>query len=500
MKIEKITIKNFRCYEETTVEFGKKVTIVIGKNGSGKSTMLSAIKRALSFVFSQGRTNKDINQLSASSPLKVLQFQQLDARYDDREIDYIYPIEIATEASFCNQKIKWSMLKTKMKGNINSSMFKDAIIKYANLRTENDVWPILAYFSDSYPHQETSIVKEVSRILSSGRAVPRNFGYYQWHSYTSCANLWQEKFINTWYKYRDAKLSVEIYTSNLKQLSELNKVETPSIQAYLSKENPVITDDYKKVITEVYSKIDPSKMEVIHKKIDDYNTIISNVMREFNYIKTILFNFFENGEYNDEIKLIDVDIERRSEKEKYILFTFTDGRKVIFEELPAGYKRLLSIVLDLAYRSFILNNGNRGKETGIVLIDEIDLHLHPSLEQDIVQRFTRTFPALQFIFTTHSPLVIANFKQDDDNKILQLTYENGVYGNYRLPNIYGVDYSTSVRDAMGVSGGVSMIKKLKNLYLIELEKEGKGESNAILDRIIALVGSDSVLVNEIKQL
>ena len=53
MKIKNIQLNNYRNFEEYSIDFGKETTILIGKNGSGKTNLLLAIKHALSFIFSK---------------------------------------------------------------------------------------------------------------------------------------------------------------------------------------------------------------------------------------------------------------------------------------------------------------------------------------------------------------------------------------------------------------------------------------------------------------
>lgn len=60
----------------------------------------------------------------------------------------------------------------------------------------------------------------------------------------------------------------------------------------------------------------------------------------------------------------------------YWEFQFANNRRVRFVHLSSGHKRLFSIVLDIAYRSFILNG--TCVSSGVVIIDEIDLNLHPA--------------------------------------------------------------------------------------------------------------------------
>ncbi|TAD91848.1 MAG: hypothetical protein EAZ99_00505 [Alphaproteobacteria bacterium] len=78
--------------------------------------------------------------------------------------------------------------------------------------------------------------------------------------------------------------------------------------------------------------------------------------------------------------------------------------------LSSGYQRMLSIFGEIAMRCAILNpdlGAEAPKKTpGFVLIDELDLHLHPRWQREIVNGLRTAFPNLQFIFTTHAPLVI----------------------------------------------------------------------------------------------
>lgn len=86
------------------------------------------------------------------------------------------------------------------------------------------------------------------------------------------------------------------------------------------------------------------------------------------------------------------------------------GRELVVNQLSEGEKGLLSLAADLAKRLAIANPGlaNPLEGSGVVLIDEIELHLHPKWQHEIVPALTRTFPNCQFIVATHSPQVIAN--------------------------------------------------------------------------------------------
>lgn len=81
---------------------------------------------------------------------------------------------------------------------------------------------------------------------------------------------------------------------------------------------------------------------------------------------------------------------------------------VRIRDLSLGYRALIAWVVDLAYRLFerYPDSPNPLAEPAIVLVDEIDLHLHPRWQRTIMAYLTERFPNTQFIVTAHSPLIV----------------------------------------------------------------------------------------------
>ncbi|MFR2257935.1 MAG: AAA family ATPase [Clostridium sp.] len=92
------------------------------------------------------------------------------------------------------------------------------------------------------------------------------------------------------------------------------------------------------------------------------------------------------------------------------------------------------MTMNLAYRMALLNpeaGKNMTHIPGIVLIDELDMHLHPKWQWNVIKALEETFPNIQFIVATHSPIIISSCK--NENLIL-------IKGNQEikyLPNAYG---------------------------------------------------------------
>ncbi len=95
-------------------------------------------------------------------------------------------------------------------------------------------------------------------------------------------------------------------------------------------------------------------------------------------------------------------------------YSFTinqDGREFGFNELSDGYSAIIDIIADLILKMQTPNSLTRAYEKeGIVLIDEIETHLHLELQRLILPMLTKVFPNIQFIVTTHSPFVLSSIE------------------------------------------------------------------------------------------
>lgn len=95
-----------------------------------------------------------------------------------------------------------------------------------------------------------------------------------------------------------------------------------------------------------------------------------------------------------------------------------------YDMMSAGFKAMINITAEIAYRCIELNGflgNNAVKETpGIVLIDEVDLYLHPHWQQHVLADLQQAFPLFQFIVTTHSPFIVQSV---DRNNIITLDAE-----------------------------------------------------------------------------
>lgn len=163
--------------------------------------------------------------------------------------------------------------------------------------------------------------------------------------------------------------------------------------------------------------------------------------------------------------LRDIDI-RPNRKAVYYLLV--DGREVEAGQLPDGFRRIISIVMDLAFRCVLLNKAVFGREVcrytkGTVLIDEVDMHLHPSLQSVLLGSLQRTFPKLQFIVSSHAPMVMSGVESNESNVVYMIGFSEESGYTISEINTYGMDMSTISQVVLKVT------PRVKNVA-IELER------------------------------
>jgi predicted ATP-binding protein involved in virulence len=119
--------------------------------------------------------------------------------------------------------------------------------------------------------------------------------------------------------------------------------------------------------------------------------------------------------------------------EDELVLRFKDRRELPLRMLSDGYRNILSLVADIAYRAAILNPhyGEQAPQRtpGVVLIDEIDLHLHPTWQRVVIGNLIKAFPHLQFFMTTHAPLIIQSLEVSSEAKLINL--DPGLSAEYR---------------------------------------------------------------------
>ena len=415
MYLKKLHISNFRCFRDYAIEFAPGVTVLFGKNGSGKSTLIHAIHKALSFAFKNDKVGDGEITLASGFPsLRPNQYSKKEDIVRDEKSGLSLPdICIHAEADFLGTTLDWDMYALTSTFALQPSKYNTAYKLLMSRIKETGTFPVFAYFSDSFPHISTK-----ASTLSKTQLSLRNLGYLGWDDETAYSDLWITRLTKIWTIWNRAKMNV------MQEESALANCEK------LKASGDINENEYREDVD-----LHRARLENALKDFNKYNPEISS-------IRECLVNFSK--------KLPGIDVQNvfvSVYEEDGLCLETKDGQNPPFEKLPAGYKRIFYMALDISYRSYILN-GTTDSE-GIVVIDEIDLHLHPALEQVILQCFQETFPNIQFIVSTHSPLVLTDIDTvTGRNKVMRMTPECDAPEECR--NIYGIDYNQMLEEIMDV--------------------------------------------------
>lgn len=178
----------------------------------------------------------------------------------------------------------------------------------------------------------------------------------------------------------------------------------------------------------------------------------------------------------------DFDGLRISEQRRRELQVLKGGIWLSVRQLSDGERASLALIFDIARRLAVANPDLADPLTeasAVVMIDEIELHLHPTWQRQIMNNLTRTFPSCQFIVTTHSPQIIGEV----DNSSIRLLRQTDIgIIEEGVNQSYGMESGWILRHIMGVSERDSDVKRKFDMLQDALNER-------ILDRAENLVNS-----------
>lgn len=416
-----ITIHNFRCYEEKTMEFRPGINLLIGDNSVGKTSLLRACNLVLNSFFAgfsdeytvwKSPENDDFREVGSSDTLSTNDLP-ISISFHLSESD-LHPIRRRDASSYDFDYSQELVLEKRSKKNSRNLITRlQPIVRYAKTLQMNGIevrdgeaeqlnpLPLFASYTTEDIHSKRKFDKDKKKFNKYPHKP--TFGYIECFDSKGLLDCWIKRMLVL----REAK----------KGEVEIANVRAAVLKA-LGKEGCNIISDID---------IRPNDGEVF--------------------------------------------------------FILADGREVRTELLSDGYRRLVSIVVDLAIRCALLNKTIYGEEAymrthGTAIIDEIDEHQHPSLQVRVLKALRNTFPKIQFIISTHSPLVISSVESNDDNVVYKLNYDegSGAYTHEEL-NAYGMDASTIIKCYMdepsrdlNIDG---QIKKIEDLIDGERYAEAK---------------------------
>lgn len=160
------------------------------------------------------------------------------------------------------------------------------------------------------------------------------------------------------------------------------------------------------------------------------------------------------------------------------------GMKIPFRSLSDGYRAFVAWIADLLYHiCYGCPSGRKLDESsGIVLVDEIDLHLHPKWQMKVIETISKALPRMQFIFTSHSPLVVGSLEWMNIITLKISPKSNRTVSSRLRQSVHGLDADQILlTDFFGLKSTMAPAKE-KQLEAIR-ERIREGDKSAPLQLI-----------------
>lgn len=470
MQIEKLTLNNLGRFENLEVDFAptadnpSNVTVFIGNNGAGKTSILEALATSLSWFVARMRTEKGsgiaINELVIidKAPAASITLQVSD--------------DIKTNSEVALSSYQWTLVKARKgrKSDKSSSLsqLNKLVDSYRQQLTDNGNanLPLIAY----YPVERS--------VLDIPLKIKNKHNFDQIDGYDGALNQGVDfrRFFE-WFREREDienEQRIEYYENTLSHNIEQIKKRFLLIEEYKQKAEEIRKNSYQILdinqqleyidnLTKTMESTNNAHREKI-KKLDNVDKILLED-NQLNAVRTAISAFMPN--------LSNIRVQR---KPRLHMAVDKDGQSLNVMQLSQGEKSLMALVGDIARRLAMMNPqlDNPLQGDGIILIDEVDMHLHPSWQRNLVPRFTNTFPNCQIVLSTHSPLVIS-----DQKNILVYLLSNGEIG--ALPPLYGADVNTVLLEAMDTDVRNPNINEKLNDLLDAIHDADMGAAKKILE-------------------
>lgn len=429
MRIESLRLQNFRGFRDLTIEFPQdsNVAVFIGLNGAGKSSILDAISYFLANF---------ILHLTGETARKSEKLRRAGFLLSDNDVNQ-YTDETGITISILGNALVEGSRHWKMRKIRGSTTVELHEIKYSSREIQNTLasnpdlsLPILVYYQ---------ALRLSPYSKSQSRSKRKSYKFSQYATFEDA--------------FERSALGFDVFTEWFRQQEDLEN-------QYIVRENR----NYK----------DP-KLEVIR-----------NAIKSF-------FNSLKSSTLFDDLRIV-----RASKEDDFTFSPIVESNLEIqkgderlnIEQLSDGERSLLLIVADIARRLAIANPSFNTHEQvltdgqGIVLIDEVDAHLHPQWQREIIPALKNTFGSCQFIATTHSPNVLSNLRRDsifilEDGKIA----ENN-------PHSYGRDTNSILYEFMGVRKRPDwMQKKLDHCFHL-IDEENLEEAKRVISNLQEYLGQN----------
>ncbi len=420
MRLEKLHIQNFRGLGEVILNFPQtNLTVLIGINGAGKSSVLDCIAIMLAQFVARLRNSKKV---------------EVRLTENDINIHSDFTANTITIVTGERESLSWRMVQERVyRQNLSSydeinnyiKDFQENLKKHPNLNL-----PVMVYYQTHRMVLKNPYVLNSKSSKKTKKEVSPQFYAYE-KAFSTGVNNFQDFF--DWFK------EEEDYENEIRLRENAN---------------------YRNL-----------KLEIVRRAILNFLEIFSN--SHFSDLRVVRATLERDNNFNSISNQPSLTITKNSQ----------DLR---LEQLSDGEKMLLMLVTDLARRLAIANPSYHDAllGEGIVLIDEIDLHLHPQWQRNVVRSLTQTFPNCQFIVTTHSPQVLSGVRREnvfilENSQLVENT-----------PHTYGKDSNSILYELMNVKERPDEVQQQIDSCFQLIDDDRLEDAKLALQKLSNLLGED----------
>lgn len=429
MEVKQLKIENLGRFPSVAVDFAptstvrSNVTVLIGNNGAGKTSILKSLATGLSWFVARVRSDKGSgNPIPEEVILNGVGSAALNLVLHDHSEPY-----------------QWTLAKTRTgRKGVHASQLNDAsrladVYRSALSIQESSSLPLIAF----YPVERV--------VLDIPLKIKEKHSFLQLDGYDNSLNQGVDfrRFFE-WFRDREDwenEIGVEKSILNHLKNDPEKFIDTLRFLEKGSKQIANLRDFDFPGAELIFDKL--SSALQVAKTLDE-----GSKDPQLNAVRKAIANFMP-GFSNLKVR----------RKPRLHMSIDKDGQTLNVLQLSQGEKSLMALVGDIARRLAMMNpdleeplHGN-----GVVMIDEVDMHLHPQWARSIVERLTTTFPNCQFVLSTHSPLVISDCKN-----VLVYALDNGHLT--QVPSQYGQDANTVLLDVMDTHiRNAAVAKRLSDL-------------------------------------
>ncbi len=379
-KVRHIKIKNLRRLNELEITFDDRLTVLIGENATGKTTVCECLTKGLSWV---------LNAINREEPAG-LEISEEEIKSGENRAEISLEVEVDAD-----NKIHFMLERSLQEGAIAHRSDFSELNAYAKVIRDcitfndcNITLPLFIFYSVNRPN----FVRGARKI----------------HLHRASA-----------YDYAlDEKVRISDMIEWFVMLENLSRQDSGTELRDLLQFRALLEQTAEE-FTQEHQNADPMKQALVDDMLSGLKVKIAETDEKIAALQCRPLNTAQKlKEIVNEIvcdlipNATGIFVDRSTGKDRVVLSIYDELHDI--QHLSHGQRSVLFMVADLISRLEILNPHleDPRESPGVVIIDEIELHLHPTWQQTIIDSLLKIFPNMQFIITTHSPQVISTVHKD----------------------------------------------------------------------------------------